>query len=211
MELPGLTTEEQALCDTISLQRTDIVRRADPALRIRQASMGEHAGRLVFRYVKSLGYSRIFEIGTCAGIGAAYMCAGAEAALKDPEGRVHFTGMEGVDAKTAFANETLLTITPRTDFKIFGGNFDGSFEPALAYAKPLQFVYLDGRHKRKFTLMMFNRCVEEMTEGGVILCDDLNQGPQGDAKRVMQQHERVTQFHSFAAKDAFLISSADGA
>ncbi len=204
MDWPPLTVDELKICGSIHIHR-HMMGTTDPhdRLRIRQASMGEHAGRQVFGFVKSLGVSRIFEIGTCAGIGAAYMCAGAE----QNHDAVTYVGMEGVPEKAALAEETIKRFCPKTCSIIFGLNFDESFEPALYHAKPLQFVYLDGRHKRQYTLAMWDRVIEEMDEG-VVLCDDLWWPAQGNARKVMARNPRVDRIVNFARKDAFIIKPA---
>jgi len=164
--------------------------------------MGLQAGRLLSRYVRYLGISRIFEIGTCAGIGAAYMCSAAES-----NGPVDFIGMEGVDEKREIAEATLARFVKNTTVTIVPGLFQETFESALALAAPLQFVYLDGWHKREPTVRMFNRCVEEMPNGGVIVVDDLGQTTNGmrEAGKQIRKHPHVTSRLAFSAKEAFVI------
>lgn len=204
MDWPALTETDLDRCTRIAHRRAGLGATTDgKKLRLRIASMGDAAGRLMSRYVKHLGVTRIFEIGTCAGIGAAYMCSAAEAA-----GRVTFHGMEGVDEKREVALKTLELFCPNTDVTIHPGHFDESFEVALQAAAPLQFVYLDGRHQRGPSVTMFNRCVEEMPDGGIIVCDDLNHAAMGDCRKKFRNHPRTLSYVSFAQKEAFTIGAS---
>lgn len=205
MEWPELTAEDVTRCNSIVDYRAGLDKLPGGSeLRLRIASMGASAGQMLTRYIRHLKVTRIFEIGTCAGIGAAYMCGAAQ--LNGP-GPVHYTGMEGDELKSAVAVVTMRKFCQSTAYKIFPGRFEDSFEPALQHALPLQFVYLDGYHQREPTLHMFGRCVEMMPAGGVIVADDLGWAAQGDARSVMIKHPRVLAHKGFAKKDAFVIGA----
>lgn len=201
MEWPELTPAELERCEAIAHHRTKLgSTREGTKLRLRIASMGDAAGRQISRYIKHLGVTDIFEIGTCAGIGAAYMCSAAEA-----NGRVRFHGLEGVEEKRQLALATLDQFCPNTEVTIHPGHFDDSFEPAVQAASPLRFVYLDGRHQREPSIRMFNRCVDAMPDGGVILCDDLDHNTMGDCRKKFRNHPRVESHLTFAKKEAYVI------
>ena len=168
--------------------------------RLRIASMGAEAGTLISQYIWHLKITRILEIGLCAGIGAAYMCSAAER-----HGRVEYIGLEHDSDKCAIADQTLKKFCRNTEYTFLCGEFDDTLATALDRAQPLQFVYLDGHHKREPTVRMFNQCVDAMTQGGVIVCDDLGWKAQGDARWLLQRHPRVTDHWQFAKKDAFTI------
>lgn len=204
MDWPELSLDDLHRCAAISAYRThlDTLFADAVGLRLRIASMGRDSGRELTRYIRHLKITRIFEIGTCAGIGAAYMCSAAET-----NGPVSYVGMEGVDRKREIANIVLERFCPNTAVTIVPGHFDQSFAEALDLAMPLQFVYLDGYHKREPTIRMFNSCIERMPDGGVIVCDDLHWKAQGDAHKVLQRHKRVKKHIRFAKKDAFTIGA----
>lgn len=201
---PVLTKADQERCDAIAAYRAAFSRKYPKVaseLRLRKASMGARSGRMLTRFIKHLQPQSILEIGTCAGIGAAYMCTAAEAAGQ----RAKFIGMEGVPEKTKIALETLDHFCENTDIHIEHGHFDDTFEPAVAKALPLQFVYLDGRHKKRYTLHMFNYCVTHMPHGGVIVCDDLFQPLQGNVSQLLRKNKRVRLVTPIANKLAFII------
>ena len=204
VSFPTLTKADQARCEAIALYRagfaTKYPKLAKP-LRLRQASMGARSGRMLTRFIKHLQPQSILEIGTCAGIGAAYMCTAAEAVGQ----RIRFVGMEGVPEKTKIALETLGYFCENTDIHIEHGHFDDTFEVAVEKAGPLQFVYLDGRHKKRYTLHMFNYCVTNMPQGGVIVCDDLFQPLQGNVSQLLRKNSRVRLVTPIANKLAFII------
>jgi len=200
-----LTDEDRARCDAIAYHRSEVSGTpVGKEQRVRIASMGQLAGRAMSRFIIHHAPSRIFEIGTCAGIGAAYMCSAAE-----KNGPVQYVGMEGIEAKRELAIETLEIFCPKTTVEIFPGHFDDSFEPALAAAAPLQFVYLDGRHVPEPTLHMFDRCVEHMPEGGIIVCDDLDQQGMRGVRAQLNQRSRVAATTAFTKKVAYFISKPE--
>ncbi len=200
-----LTDADRARCDAIAFHRSEIGETAvGRRHNTRRASMGLKAGRAISRFIIHHAPSKIFEIGTCAGIGAAYMCSAAE-----KNGPVQFVGMEGVEDKRALAIETLEIFCPKTTVQIFPGHFDDSFEPALAAASPLQFVYLDGRHVPGPTLHMFDRCVDMMPDGGIIVCDDLDTPGMKGVRKKLNQRERVAATTGFTQKVAYFISKPE--
>jgi len=200
---PILTDQDLERCAAIVRRRAELGRDpAGQALRIHIASMGDNAGRQLTRLIKHLQVSKIFEIGTCAGIGAAYMCSAAE--LRGP---VIYHGMEGVEAKRQIALATLAELCPNTDVTIHAGHFDDSFEVALAAAASLEFVYLDGRHKRDPSLHMFQRCLECMPNGGTLVADDLSMAAMGDCRKQFRTHPRVQSYTTFAKKEAYAIGA----
>lgn len=203
MKLPPLSDDDLEKCRQIAAYRQEIGKTPQGvSLRVRKASMGALAGRTVMRLIKKLQVTSIFEIGTCAGIGAAYMCAAAE-----EFGDVTYVGLEGVEARRQLAYQTLQAMCPATTPNIVSGHFDTSFEEGLSLASPLTFVYLDGRHKYEPSVHMFNRCVENMPQGGWILADDLNQPGMRQCKQTFMQNERVVQSHKIANKDLFVVQS----
>jgi len=208
--LPVLRPAAIATCNEIAEYRGALQQKYPEQakkLRLRQASMGASSGKAIARTIQHLQPTNIFEIGTCAGIGAAYMCTAAELAGNP----VNFVGMEGVPQKTEIALATLDYFCENTNIHIEQGHFDDTFEIAVQKALPLQFVYLDGRHKKPYTQYMFNHCVKNMPQGGLIICDDLYQPLQGDVATRLRRHPRVVRTLGVANKLAFVVKEDDDA
>lgn len=180
-------------------------------LRIRRASMGADNGRSVFRFVKTLGPCNILEIGTCVGIGAAYMCLGAEAG--EELRRKRFVGTEGDPEKHALACATLEQLLPLgttlVEWKVVLGDFDETLEQTIKVRPgqpPWDLVYIDGQHQGDKTIRNFNWCLESMLEG-VVLVDDLNYNSgMKKAEAYMRRHKRISQIINVGKLLAFVIS-----
>ena len=197
----NLTKEELDLTTEIGLWRRELGVKTPRHLKVRRASMGLNAGRQVYQLLGDLGVSRIFEVGTCVGIGAVYMCLGAE-----KNGPVNFIGMEGVEAKRELALETLAKFTRNTTYEVVPGFFQDNFDDTVEYAKPLEFAYIDGRHKKSPTINMFNKCVDAMPAGGWIMVDDLRSTHgMNQAGKIIRQQPRIENRQSFYGKELFKI------
>lgn len=200
--LPSDTAE---LLSKIRNYRLNMTLTTDPKLRIGQASMRHTAGAAICKLVWQLGVRDIFEIGVCAGIGASYMLAGAVRSKG-----VRYRGLEGDPARIKLAKETLYKMFGLTvDWDIIEGHFDDTFDSAVDALSPLEFVYLDGRHKEEPTVYMFEQCVAAMPAGGWILADDLDwsAGMRAAARRI-RRHRRIERFDSYAGKELFRIKDA---
>lgn len=185
-------------------RKKEMINNAPPSLRVAQASMRHEAGLAVCRLLRALEVRDILEIGTCVGIGAGYMISGAQLTGK----RVSYTGLEGNPGRIKLAEETLSILFKQTvDWDIVKGHFDDTFEPTVMELDPLEFVYLDGRHKEQPTVNMFDRCVGAMPGGGWILADDLNWSPgMRAAARQIRARPRVEWVKPYAGKELFKIA-----
>ena len=128
-----------------------------------QASMPYKYGKILYRLAKMTKPQAILELGTCLGIGTAYLTLGSPAA--------QVTTIEGVSAirEIAIANFEKLKLSNITTL---GGNFD-TVLPSLSNLIDFQLIFLDGNHRYQPTMDYFNFLMKTAQEGTIFIIDDI--------------------------------------
>jgi len=106
----------------------------------------------------------VIELGTCLGITTAYLSKAC------PEAEV--ITIEGCPetAKVAYQNFKDLELE-NTELQV--GNFDVLLPGIIAQQERLDFVYVDGNHRKDATLNYFNWCLPKVHEGSLLIFDDI--------------------------------------
>ncbi|WP_423146837.1 O-methyltransferase [Rubrolithibacter danxiaensis] len=120
--------------------------------------------QLLYRLANELQPSNIVELGTCLGITTAYF---AEAVT---EGRI--ISIEGCPETAAIAKENLKTLGI-TNVNIIVGNFDKVLPVVISDEDSIDFVFIDGNHRKEATLNYFNMLLPKMNERSVMIFDDI--------------------------------------
>lgn len=117
-------------------------------------------GRLLFRLAVFIKAQSILELGTCLGMGTAY--------LKAADTRAKVTTLEGAPslAKKAAANLDELGL----DVNIMCGRFD---ELLPQIHDRFDLIYVDGNHTYEATKAYFEQLIGQLNEGGVMVMDDI--------------------------------------
>jgi predicted O-methyltransferase YrrM len=131
----------------------------------RKSSMNPRLCRLLYRLVKHAEPANIIEIGTAMGISTLYMAAAA------PGSRI--VTMEGCAViaekamesfhKAAYGNIELIT-----------GNFDHHLGAALEKFDRLDFMLIDGNHRKEPTISYFMKILPKLHEGSMVVIDDIH-------------------------------------
>ncbi|QES87568.1 O-methyltransferase [Rhizosphaericola mali] len=122
--------------------------------------------QLFYRIINYYQYHQILELGTSLGITTSYL------ASADPQGKV-FT-MEGAPsvAKTANRNFEKLQLT---NIQIIEGNFDDTLPVFLKqFPSQLDFIFIDGNHRKDPTIHYFNLLLPHIHDHSVIIFDDIH-------------------------------------
>lgn len=120
--------------------------------------------QLIYRLAKDNQPKSIIELGTCLGITSAYLSKAC------PEADV--ITIEGCPetAKVAYRNFQELELD---NVELRVGNFD-TLLPGLIEQEPkLDFVYIDGNHRKEATINYFNWCLPKVHEGSLLIFDDI--------------------------------------
>jgi predicted O-methyltransferase YrrM len=122
---------------------------------------------LLFKLVREFRPSVCVELGTCLGISASYQAAACEL---NNNGMV-FT-LEGAEELVALsrANLAKLGIKRAT---VVSGRFQDTLQSTLDKNSTLDYVFIDGHHEEKATLAYYKQILPRLSEGSIIVFDDI--------------------------------------
>lgn len=122
--------------------------------------------QLMYRLANYFQPKTILELGTSLGITAAYLAA----AKKD----ARVITMEGAAAIAAIAQQHFQQLG-LSNIEIVQGNFDETLASALQqFSSPVDFVFIDGNHRKEPTLRYFNQLLQQSTADTVFIFDDIH-------------------------------------
>lgn len=122
--------------------------------------------QLFFRIIQHYQYQTVLELGTSLGITTSYLSSA------NPNGKVYT--MEGAPsvANTAKKNFEKLHLH---NIQVIEGNFDETL-PTFLHQLPekLDFVFIDGNHRKDPTIQYFHQLLPHIHEHSVIIFDDIH-------------------------------------
>ncbi|NQX42101.1 Predicted O-methyltransferase YrrM [Pedobacter steynii] len=140
--------------------------------------------QLIYRLAKDNGPKSIIELGTCLGITSAYLSKAC------PDADV--ITIEGCPetAKVAYRNFQELELD---NVELRVGNFDTLLPGVIEQEPRLDFVYVDGNHRKEATINYFNWCLPKVHEGSLLIFDDIywSEGMK-EAWEEIKRHPEVT-------------------
>lgn len=140
--------------------------------------------QLIYRLAKDNQPKSIIELGTCLGITSAYLSKAC------PEADV--ITIEGCPetAKVAYRNFQELELD---NVELRVGNFDTLLPEVIKQEPRLDFVYVDGNHRKEATINYFNWCLPKVHEGSLLIFDDIywSEGMK-EAWEEIKHHPEVT-------------------
>ncbi|HCN85200.1 MAG TPA: SAM-dependent methyltransferase [Sphingobacteriaceae bacterium] len=120
--------------------------------------------QLIYRIANDFQPRNIVELGTCLGVTTAYLAKAV------PSAKV--ISIEGCPETALVAKENLEKLHIK-NAKILTGNFDSVLPGFIATENPLDFVFIDGNHRKEATLSYFNLCLPALQENSVMIFDDI--------------------------------------
>ncbi len=164
--------------------------------------------QLIYRMAKDNAPKSIIELGTCLGITTAYLSKAAPAA--------RVLSIEGCPETAQIAAENFSALE-LANIELQVGNFDELLPGEIERRPELDFVYIDGNHRKEATLNYFKWCLPKVHEGSMLIFDDIywSKGMK-EAWAEIKQHPQVTvtvdlfwiglvYFHQGQAKEHFKI------
>jgi len=130
----------------------------------RHSAVSSAAGRFLFRLVQFVKPSRMLELGTSLGISAAYQAAAAR--------RARFLTIEGCPSIAEAARENLDRFG-YSKVEISTGKFTEKLPEALEKLEQLDYLYLDGDHRRGASLQYFEQCLKYAHPESVFVIADI--------------------------------------
>lgn len=119
--------------------------------------------QLLFRLVKWRQPKRILEMGSSLGISGSYMKMACRSAK--------MVSMEGCPNIAAIAQS--IFAQNKLDIQMAIGPFAQHLDHALSALKPIDFVFVDGHHKKNSTLAYWERLQENLADDALIVFDDI--------------------------------------
>lgn len=140
---------------------------------------------LYFRIIEHYKSQNILELGTSLGLNAAYLAIG------NSKSQVYsFEGSSTlVDISKKLFNQLKLK-----NVQVIEGDFEESLPSFLKERTPtLDFIFLDGNHRKKATLQYFEWLLPYCHSNSIIVFDDIRWSREmQEAWEVIKSHERVT-------------------
>lgn len=140
-------------------------------------------GQWLFKIVHCYKPATLLELGTSLGISTAYQSAAAP--------RARFISLEGDRASANIAKETLKQLgLPTAELRL--GRFEEQLLPALEDLKKLDYLFVDGNHRRVPTLDYFQKCLPYAHSDSIFIFDDIHWSSEmEEAWESIKSHPRV--------------------
>lgn len=150
----------------------------------RHAAKPPRFGQLFYRLVQYFKPQYLLELGTSLGLSASYMAmARPEAQVITVEGCPNIAGY----ARRNFERLQIRNIVQQT------GNFDNVLPEVLEKLPRLDWVYIDGNHRKDPTLAYFEQCLTRSHEHSLFIFDDIHwTSGMEEAWHTIQEHPAVT-------------------
>ncbi|MBC7745323.1 MAG: class I SAM-dependent methyltransferase [Flavobacterium sp.] len=130
----------------------------------RYALKSSKLAQLLYRLAKHFSPGVIIELGTCLGITTAYLAKAA------PTAKV--ISVEGCPQTSRIAAENLNQLGI-VNTQLLVGNFDTVLPEIINQADSLDFIFIDGNHRKDATLNYFNWCLPKLNANGILIFDDI--------------------------------------
>lgn len=140
--------------------------------------------QLLYRLAKYRQPGNIIELGTCLGVTTAYLASAAPHA--------EIITIEGCPETAKIAQENFDALgLGNVNLKV--GNFDVLLPEVLNSLPQLDFVFIDGNHRKDATLNYFNWCLPKVHEETLLIFDDIywSEGMK-EAWEEIKAHPQVT-------------------
>nr|MBC7612047.1 class I SAM-dependent methyltransferase [Pseudopedobacter sp.] len=140
--------------------------------------------QLLHRLAKEFQPKNIIELGTCLGVTTSY--------FKTAVPQSNVITMEGCPQTAAVANENFNQLS-LNKIDLVVGNFDEQLPRVLKKQGFLDFIFIDGNHRKDATLNYFNWCLPKIHEKSVMIFDDIywSEGMK-EAWGQIKKHPQVT-------------------
>lgn len=120
--------------------------------------------QLLYRLAKEFQPKNLIELGACLGVTTSYFSKAV------PKAKI--ITMEGCPQTAGIAKENFEKLLIN-NVKIVVGNFDHNLPQLIEDSEQLDFVFIDGNHRKQATINYFNWCLPKVHEKTIIIFDDI--------------------------------------
>lgn len=150
----------------------------------KQSSISPKFGKLLYRLIEYSVPETILEIGTAMGISSMYM---AKAAPKSRIITLEGCAVIAEKAKEGFNNLKIDNV------EMAMGNFTQLLGKVLKKVDTLDFVLIDGNHRKEPTLDYFKQILPKLTPNSIVVVDDIHWSKgMLEAWNIMKENEKVS-------------------
>lgn len=140
-------------------------------------------GQLLYRMVRKYQPTTILELGTSLGITSSYL------ALGNPQARM--ITMEGADEIAAVAKNNFKDLG-LDSIELVQGDFFQTLPGVLSHFSTIDFVFVDGNHRKEPTLNYFNQLLPKISPETILIFDDIHWSQEmEDAWGLIKSHPSV--------------------
>lgn len=151
---------------------------------VKVSSKDSKYGQLLFRLANHFSPETILELGTCVGLSTLYLANGCQTAT--------VYSIEGATELAKLAAKNFKKIKQKNIVQLVG-NFDDELGPLLATLEKVDFVFIDGNHRKAPTLAYFNELLLKSHNNTVFVFDDIHWSQEmEEAWSTIQSHNKVT-------------------
>jgi predicted O-methyltransferase YrrM len=138
--------------------------------------------QLLYRLVQYFQPKQMLELGTSLGMTTSYLASAQPSS--------HVVTMEGSPAIAAIAQQTFEQLQLK-NIELITGNFDETL--ATVAHRQLDFVFIDGNHRKEPTLRYFEQLLSSLNSASVVVFDDIHWSREmEDAWEAVKLHSSVT-------------------
>lgn len=149
----------------------------------RYAAATSRKGQLLFKLVNYFQPKYMLEIGSSLGISTAYQ---ASAHIFG-----HVVALEGCPQTATIARQNWQQLN-LSHIELVEGDFGQTLPQALQALPQLDYVFIDGNHRKQPTLDYFEQCLARSHEQTVLVLDDIHWSVEmEEAWQAIQQHSQV--------------------
>jgi predicted O-methyltransferase YrrM len=140
-------------------------------------------GQLLFRMTREYKPKTVLELGTSLGITTSYL------AMANPDTNV--TSIEGSKEVAAIAEENFRILNLQK-VELIKRNFDDSLSSVIDYLSSIDFVFIDGNHRREPTERYFRQLLAKANNDSIFIFDDIHWSKEmEEAWSIIKSHEAV--------------------
>lgn len=132
---------------------------------IKQSGISLKYGKLLFNLVSYFKPETILELGTSVGISTAFIGSAAREAA--------FVTIDASETKLDKARELSEKLRLK-NIRFVHGDFDYALDSVLSAFDKLDFVFIDGNHRKEPTLKYFEQCLNKAHTNSVFVFDDIH-------------------------------------
>ena len=151
---------------------------------VRNAAKRARYCRLLYRITQHFKPACMIELGTSAGFSAMYLATG------NLQGEL--TTIEGNRSLNEVDIENFKTLGLK-NINAIVGSFEKELPLLLKNSKQVDFIYIDGNHKKEPTLSFFEQCLGKSHKNTIFVFDDINWSEEmQEAWNMIKDHHKVT-------------------